>query len=415
MKQWIIPAALLAALTVAPALAFAQDADTSRIKTTAAPEPRPAPVAPVVPPAPIDPGLAPQPDAAGRPATVTLTAPRLLVKSPAKTAPATYLGAATSRAAPALREQLKLTKGTGLVVGSVDPRSPAEAAGLQQHDVIEKLNDQLLVNVEQLSALIHSMKSGDEVTLAVVRQGEHKSLKAKLVTKESTGNEVGIVNVLHDAPNAGAWKIVTAGEPQAMAWVGPPPAMMGGAPITFHGNVLVRNRDGKQSTEWSDGDVHIAVEKEGDKTANVTIKDAAGKTLFKGAAPDEADPFFKQHPDLREKLKKAEDAAATPPMKLLIQARGMESMIGGDQGKVVRWQDDDHVLILRRTDKNPVYLLALSKKDGRILYDGPVMTDDQRKNVPDEVSEQFQLLLAKPELAKEFGGEQPDKTQKPGR
>jgi hypothetical protein len=107
-----------------------------------------------------------------------------------------------------------------------------------------------------------------------------------------------------------------------------------------------------------------------------------------------------------------EDAAATPPMKLLFQARGMGAMIAGDQGKVVRWQDDDHVLILRRADKKPLYLLALSKKDGRILYDGPVMTDDQRKNVPDEVSEQFEMLLAHPELAREFGAENPQKPEK---
>ena len=40
-----------------------------------------------------------------------------------------------------------------------------------------------------------------------------------------------------------------AGQPQTLALVGPPPAMVGGAPLRLQGNVMVRNLDGKQSTE----------------------------------------------------------------------------------------------------------------------------------------------------------------------
>src|SRR6266536_5454219 len=92
----------------------------------------------------------------------------------------TYLGTVTSAAPAALREQLKLPRGAGLVVDSVEVKSPAEAAGIKQHDVLEKLNDQLLVNSEQLTALLRSMKSGDDVTLAIIHQGEHRAVKAKL-------------------------------------------------------------------------------------------------------------------------------------------------------------------------------------------------------------------------------------------
>src|SRR3954449_583625 len=99
----------------------------------------------------------------------------------------TYLGTTTSVASTAMREQLKLAKGVGLVVDSVEAKSPAEVAGIKQHDVLEKLNDQWLVNTEQFGALLRSMKSGDEVTLSVIRQGERKEIKAKLAEHEGKG------------------------------------------------------------------------------------------------------------------------------------------------------------------------------------------------------------------------------------
>jgi hypothetical protein len=322
-----------------------------------------------------------------------------VVNAPAKTKRVTFLGAATSRATPGLREQLKLVKGTGLVVDSVEPKSPAEAAGLQQHDVIEKLNDQLLVNGEQLSALIRGMAEGDPVTLSIVRQGEHKTLKAKLGTRETTGEDTGMGMVM---PDGLRWNVLPAGHPQTLALVGPPPAMVGGAPVRLDGNVMVRNLDGRQSTEWSDGQYRIAIDKEGDMKPNVTIHDAGGAKIFQGPVPADDAELFQTHPELRDKLKKAQDAATAPPLHLLFRAD--EVSIGG-RGKVVRWQDDDHILILRTVAKKPVYLLALSKKDGRTLYDGPVVTDDQRKSVPNEVSESFELLVSKPELASEFGAD----------
>jgi hypothetical protein len=73
------------------------------------------------------------------------------------------------------------------------------------------------------------------------------------------------------------------------------------------------------------------------------------------------------------------------------------------RGKVSQWQDGDHIFMMRVMGNKPIYLLALSKKDGRTLYDGPVMTDEQRKSIPAEVSEQFELLLAHPDQIKEFG------------
>ena len=81
---------------------------------------------------------------------------------------------------------------------------------------------------------------------------------------------------------------------------------------------------------------------------------------------------------------------------------------GGAGGKVARWQDDDHVMLMRMSGRSPTYLLALSKKDGRTVFDGPVANEDDRRNVPAEIAEQFQMICAQPDVAQELGaGDKP--------
>ncbi|MEI8197363.1 MAG: PDZ domain-containing protein [Phycisphaerae bacterium] len=76
---------------------------------------------------------------------------------------AAYIGVSVSTATPALRSQLKITEGMGLVVDRIDKESPAAAAEVQEHDVITKFDDQLLVNPQQFKVLVRSHKPGDQV------------------------------------------------------------------------------------------------------------------------------------------------------------------------------------------------------------------------------------------------------------
>ncbi len=72
-----------------------------------------------------------------------------------------FLGISTSPVTPPLRDQLHLTQGMGLMVDYVRKGSPADAAGLQIHDVLQKLDDQVLVNPQQLAVLVRAKKPGD--------------------------------------------------------------------------------------------------------------------------------------------------------------------------------------------------------------------------------------------------------------
>ncbi len=92
----------------------------------------------------------------------------------------TFLGVVTSAVPELLQHQLDLPEGNGLVVEHVAKDSPAAKAGLERHDILHKLNDQILVNAEQLRTLIRGAKVGDTITLAIIRQAKPMTLKATL-------------------------------------------------------------------------------------------------------------------------------------------------------------------------------------------------------------------------------------------
>ncbi|HOA62190.1 MAG: PDZ domain-containing protein [Verrucomicrobia bacterium] len=114
-------------------------------------------------------------------AALTLTPPtRALPAAEKEKEKATYLGIAAGEVDDTLREQLKLGRGAGIRVEAVVPGSPADKAGVKAHDILEKLDAQVLFNAQQLVALVRSFAPGDKVTLALVRQGDRQTLDVTL-------------------------------------------------------------------------------------------------------------------------------------------------------------------------------------------------------------------------------------------
>ncbi len=109
---------------------------------------------------------------------------RIIIKhgagGPAAMEKAPFLGVETSPVSPTLTAQLNLPKGAGLVVQNIVPDSPA-ATALKPHDILLKLDDQLLIEPRQFSVLVRNHKEGDEVTLTLVRAGKETTAKVKLV------------------------------------------------------------------------------------------------------------------------------------------------------------------------------------------------------------------------------------------
>jgi serine protease Do len=96
----------------------------------------------------------------------------------------TFLGVVTSPVGEALGEQLGLPRGVGLVVEFVEPDSPAAAAGLFKHDVLVRLEDQLLINQPQLAVLVRMRKPGQRVTVTLKRNAAERKIPVRLEETE---------------------------------------------------------------------------------------------------------------------------------------------------------------------------------------------------------------------------------------
>jgi len=144
------------------------------------------------------------------------------VLAPGKKEKMTFLGVGASPAPPVLTHQLHLPADFGLVVDEVVPDSPADKAGLKEFDLLQKLDEQLLVDDRQLTALIHSHKPGETVTLTVIREGKPLTLKAKLGEHEEAAE----------------------GDHRFMLQFGLPPGAQGGGP---EGNATFRLAPGAEA------------------------------------------------------------------------------------------------------------------------------------------------------------------------
>ena len=111
-------------------------------------------------------------------------AERKLGGAPRATERKAWLGVGISAAAEALRHQLKLPEGTGLIIDFIEPKSPAANAGLQEFDLLVKLDDQWLVNPEQFAVIVRMQKPDTEVKLTLVREGREQTVSVKLVEHE---------------------------------------------------------------------------------------------------------------------------------------------------------------------------------------------------------------------------------------
>ena len=194
---------------------------------------------------------------------------------------AAYLGVTVSPVDGAVRKQIELPPGVGLVVEHVDPDSPAKAAGVEIHDVLHKLNDQILINHPQLAVLVRTFKPGERVTLTVIRKAKPVTLEAKLVEKE-----------LPEVPPPPPWR--TPGWMETLVY----PELV--APEAFRLNRMFRGVgpcwsyfDGEHELELStrDGKKHL------------TVRDKFGRITFEGAV-DTAEQRRGLPPEILRKLEK---------------------------------------------------------------------------------------------------------------
>jgi serine protease Do len=103
-----------------------------------------------------------------------------------------FLGVEAEELTPSLRQREGISARQGVVVAEVRTNSPAEQAGLQEGDVITKVDGQTVTNPDELREFIQNAGAGQQVTLDVMRGGRHQELTAQLRRASSQfGGESG--------------------------------------------------------------------------------------------------------------------------------------------------------------------------------------------------------------------------------
>jgi len=256
-----------------------------------------------------------------------------------KKVPVTFLGIETSEVPNVVCEQLGLPKGFGLVVDYVVPNSPAAAAGVQQNDILKMLNDQILTEPEQLSKLVRSYSEGTNVTLTVLRKGKEEKITVKLSKKEVPQHELERGRHRHH-----------------------------GFPFDEQNfdNFGVNNLDNqmddlRERVNDQRGLIHDAV---------VKAREAAAR------AREEAREQIERAGDQIRVLSRDKDALKTTKIDI-----GKAQIVCSDNTGELRIENIDGKKVL--TAKDP---------QGRLLFSGPVETDEDLAKAPADVRERYQKL-----------------------
>src|SRR5213593_596210 len=248
--------------------------------------------------------------------------------------PVTYLGVETSQVPDVVSEQLGLAKGLGLVVDYVEPNSPAASAGVQQNDILKMLNDQILIEPSQLRRLLQTFPEGTEVTLTILRKGKEQRITAKLAKKEV---------------------------PQRHS-------MIPGGNLDWHWDFDETGDLGQQMQELKE-----------------QLKEQLGdgqRGIIRGAV-------MKAHEAARRAREDARRAARE--IRILSQDNGALRATRIDLGKAqIVFSDDKVEMKLENADGRK--LLTAKDPQGKLLFSGPVETNQDLDKVPANVRERYEKL-----------------------
>ncbi|MCX5682875.1 MAG: PDZ domain-containing protein [Planctomycetota bacterium] len=299
----------------------------------------------------------------------------------------TYMGVLTSPPPEVLVDQLKLPKGAGLLVDFVDTKSPAAAAGIRKNDVLVKLDDQLLTSSQHLATLVQMHKPKDKVALALIREAQEQKLTVELGESDAAQEQAVNRRLQQNLPPNVAQMF----------------ANMNGA----------RRAAASSTSSFSDGEHSLTVTTNG-REKTLVAKDRDGKVLFDGpvntdeqrkAVPPEILAKYRtMEQSMRMEVRGGDGIARAVAIMnggggiAFGNAAGGGLMLGGRSfgqptGRSYTWSDNEHNLAVTTRERGK--FLSVDDKNGQVLWQGFIQTDEQRKAVPPEYLPKLEKLEAK--------------------
>ena len=258
---------------------------------------------------------------------------------PARKEKVAYLGVVTSPVSSTLGRHLRLPEGTGLVVDFVAEGTAAEKAGVKQHDVLTRLDDQILINTPQLAVLVWLKEPGENVALTLIREGKPRTVTAQLgETERPVGTEAQTFSI----PNVALPPLLNAYRPHS-----------GDGPAS-----LILRQLGLEapsaSARWLDGEHDLAVTFASRLDATLAAARLGERMVrLKSALAHQRQTLSETHPTIAQLRDQIETLRAE------IEARSHQ----------------------------PARSRHLVAKDllGNVLFEGPIDTDEQLKAVPEPI------------------------------
>lgn len=94
-----------------------------------------------------------------------------------------FIGVVTASLPEMLADHLNLEHGTGVIVRTVMPDSPADQSGIKTNDIILNINETVVNDTEAFSTKIRSQKIGDKLKLKTIQKGKPKDIEVTLTER----------------------------------------------------------------------------------------------------------------------------------------------------------------------------------------------------------------------------------------
>src|ERR1041385_1665370 len=250
-----------------------------------------------------------------------------------------WLGIASEEASEPLSAQLGLKPGDGLVVTYVQPDSPAAKAGVQKNDLLVEMGDQLLVHPLQLRKLVRRQAEGDSIKLTLYRSGKKETVSARL---GKTTERIGYMDGLNKE-----FKIELGD--QMKGW---------------H-DALARTHYDKQSINT---EVQRGMEEARKAIHEALTRNGSSAFVF---GPDELQAFARGGVGL----------GSGTPVQVKKNAKSVRSIVKTDE-------TGSYVIVA-----NPKKRLTVHDKDGKMVFDGEIETEQQQEKIPEEVRSRTKEML----------------------
>ncbi len=245
-----------------------------------------------------------------------------------------YLGVHTSQLDQGLSHQLGLPPGAHLRVDHVAQGSPAENAGLKLYDILLKLDDQLLINPDQLKTLVQMRNPGERISLSVLRQSKPLTVSVELLEMPEE---------LRDRQNRD--------------W------MDDSDPFDFDGlfpQDRIRDFFRRHSFDFPD------------------LRDFYRQPFF--SRPELDDPSIVPNSPGQSRIEDPLHSGSNDVQTYSYSSSTQQVTVSDEEGSL-QWTEKDGLRFLRATDLN-----------GKVLFEGAITTEEDRKKLPDGVGQRLQAM-----------------------